>query len=177
MKIQTAILAAALMMACSSGQASVMVAFVDAGTGGPYDLTVNGVLTPGTCISPFQSINAGIWAANIVQISDFAYPQSLALEESAWLTEQFTISPAESPQIQEAIQNFWGAVYTSPEVLAWDVEAQSHASSINPAEFAVLVPVSANISQNFLIEVVPEPATMIMIGMGLAALGWRRRKS
>jgi hypothetical protein len=167
---------------------AVTIQFVNVGSGdnnavayvGPYNLLVNGVLTQGTCISPFLEVDPPYqWTANVDPIADFADPQYTQLLQAAWLVGQFAAS-SDQIGIQQAVWNLFGAAYTDTDTLSWGAAAVSGYLSVNPSNFSVLVPVPADFTQSFLIESgvsgiessVPEPALWWIVAAALVVF-WR----
>ena len=172
-----------LWLFCAAAGATA-VQFVNVGSGvnngaayvGPYNLLVDGVETPGTCISPTLEVAPPFqWEANLDPITDFADAVQTQLLKAAWLTEQFVVS-ADTAAIHQAIWNLFGSNYADADTLSWAAAADAGFSSVDAARFAVLVPTD-HLTQSFLIESrVPEPRLWWTVP-AILVVGLRRGKT
>jgi hypothetical protein len=135
---------------------------------GPYSLTVDGIPILGDCISPFQTVAPPYtWQASIIPL-----PLTVPLLEQAWLDEQYAIN-SDWVGIQQAVWDLSGTSYSDSDTLGWETAAAVNYSSVDPSEFYLIVPTDQD-AQTFLIQVTPEPGTLLLIGCGLFVVGVRR---
>jgi hypothetical protein len=166
---------------------TVDVQFINAGSGvndgtayvGPYTLRVDGVETPGTCVSwDLRVAPPWEWTADVYLATDF--PALLAEDYMAawWLDLQFAVHQdgATTVAIHHGIWDLFGADYS--DGWQWAALARVNYQLVDPNTFRVLVPVREEYTQTFMVPVesgVPEPVTWMLVGIGLVLAGMARR--
>jgi hypothetical protein len=163
---------------------------------GPYNLTINGVSTLGTCITDTIDINTNFtWKA--VEVSPSFYTGAIYtnLLQAEWLNQRFGVvassDTADWVGIHQAIWDLFDpGKYTDSTTMTWLNAAQtpSHYNSVSPTSFYVLVPepnyqLNQGVSQSFLVQgtptlnQTPEPMTMLLFGSGLMLISLAGRKA
>jgi|ERR1035441_3718161 hypothetical protein len=142
---------------------------------GPYSLIEDDLYISGTCIS--FDLHVGppwTWQAEREYIGSFSGPMRTELLEAEWLNQQFA-SNSDWAGIQQAIWTLFGAGYSDPDTLSWVARSEANWGSVDPNSFYVLVPVTLDETQSYLVDV-PEPGMFWLIGGGLVAIGAAGRR-
>ena len=170
---------------------------------GPYNLNVNGVLTPAMCMDDFLEVG-GPWTANVtnvngpdfsntylgsgpVTIHGYTVPTSLVYQTEAYLFSELIQPSADRANLQLAAWAIMDA-NTLDNVISHNnttvendilgaYEAVTNAkSAFNPANYEILSDVNPNTtgrSQEFIVAT-PEPSTYLLFGSGLLIAGVMR---
>ena len=167
-----------LLLLFSAALSASTITFVGPGTGatdgsvyvGPYDLTVDGVPVKATCFTYDLHVGPPYeWQADVMTMGAFAGDELIHLEEAAWLVEQFDTS-TDWAGIHDGIWRIFGTGFTDADSLGWMQVAQLNYGTVDPRGWDVIVPVNTDEAQHFLVRVVPEPTTFILLVTG--ALAW-----
>ena len=169
---------------------------------GPYNLTINGVVTPAMCMDDFVEDNLeDRWSANVTAAnsSDFSstylgnggetlngefYTSAQIYNAEAYLFSLIIKPGADQADIQEAawlIMDSSNPTYASNAgVQSYFLAATDNAKSFNSSGFSIISDVNKFGAQEFMVtSPTPEPSTVVLLGTGLVAFGaarLRRRK-
>jgi hypothetical protein len=160
------------------------------GHAGPFQGTLNGSAITMVCVSFNRRISEGqSWSATVNELSADGIANALygsqanalsKYQQAAWLTDQLDLHIDERADIQMAIWNVFNPELT-PDTAgsnAWLVLAQSQSfEGYDFSRFRILTPFDGTSrGPQETLTTVPEPATMVLLGTGLAALGAKFRK-
>jgi len=161
---------------------------------GFYGLTVaNPPAVPepilGLCLSAAVEIGTGYyWQAELLQLPDYENVAGLTAQqgdELAWLYTQIAANPL--PAMSDAVWTIAGVPVNNAgasDVAFWVNQAQLNYQSIDPNRFQVWTPENSagaldlGASQPFMVDSLasPEPTTLLLSGLALLGLGWRRKR-
>lgn len=156
---------------------------------GPYSATLNNVPISMICLSFDRTVRVGqTWdvAVNSLDASGVANAlygaQANALnkyQRAAWLYDQITTNPDQAGAIQGAIWNIFntGTPDNTASIRWFSLAMNANLSGYDFSRFRILTPTdrSRNGAQENLTSV-PEPATMLLLGTGLAGVAARFRR-
>jgi hypothetical protein len=191
----TSMLTVILLMAGFTLDASPLVQVTFDGTGGvsngadyvlPYYLSVNGVTLSADCYDFFDSITVGeSWAANIDTLAQAAAsgmfsgdPGALqGYELIAVLSTRATPTAQNQIDVQEDIWNVFDPHFSvTPGMASSLTTANGEIPAFDFSSVEFIEPVRGENVQAFVTSDAPEPASRILIGMGLVAVGLIRRR-
>lgn len=153
---------------------------------GPATGSVDGTPITMVCDDFAHHVSVGqTWTATINTFADLSgarfagLPDAVAkYQQAAWLFDQFTLNPTATGDIQFAIWSlFTPATPITSNVLSWlDLAKQQNLSSYDFSGFRIFTPVDSSKAspQEFIAKIpgasVPEPATLLLLGSGLAGI-------
>lgn len=166
---------------------------------GPYNLTINGIVTPAMCMDDFVEDNLGDkWSANVTAAnsSDFSstylgnggetlngkfYTSAQIYNAEAYLFSLITQPGADQADIQEAawlIMDSSNPTYVgNAGVQSYFLAATNNSDSFNSSGFSIISDVNKFGAQEFMVATpTPEPTTIVLLGSGLLLLGAARRR-
>ena len=176
-------------------QANVPQVYTDANIWiGPYvlnDVTTDTTIV-GTCIDD-SIMNPNIWNADLVAPVSYGLVSLKQLQEAEYLNLQFSgsLTTQQTLDLHEAIWDIiaFPTLQVHGSLLSETVTFDNSAivtnldnafanyGSVNPNSFSVLAANPGGSAQDYLVNVssVPEPLTLVFVGAGLLALGYKRR--
>jgi hypothetical protein len=153
---------------------------------GPASGTVNGTPVTMVCDDFSHSVSGGqTWLATVSTFADLSAARFAHLpgaitkyQQAAWLFDQFALTPSATGDIQFAIWSlFTPTTPTTAGALSWlDLAREQNLSNFDFSGFRIFTPIDSSFSspQEFIAKIpgaaVPEPATLALLGGGLAGL-------
>ncbi len=176
-----------IILCCASATASADTFTLVSGSGvthngftvGPLNGILNGTNITTFCTDFDDFVNFGdTWEVNVLSFSDLAGPALTQYQQAAWLTMQFAVT--DQSQWGDIHYALWRLSDDDPTLVnagsdMWLAMAQSqNFANFDFSAFRILRP-TGDPGQEML-TTVPEPATLLLLGTGLAGIAARVRR-